>query len=310
MEKITGLVSKIMSGVIKDTKYLCDFYDFVHTVDGAKIKVSQKLDAQDAPLALGPFESLELKNISFTYPQSNKKALNTVSLTIQKGEIISILGYNGSGKTTLSKILNGSFSPQEGSVRLNGVELDDNTRRELFLYTGSGPQEFPRFSLSIRELVGLGRIEKAEDGGELRRAYAKAGLNDLLVKFKNGDGALLGKEYDPAGVELSGGEWQRLVIASAYMGGPELLILDEPTASIDPLTEMEVIKNLRENMEGKTAVLISHRIGFARMAGRIIMMENGTITEDGSHEELLEKGGYYAALFNEQKKLYMGDSRA
>ena len=103
---------------------------------------------------------------------------------------------------------------------------------------------------------------------------------------------------------MAGGEWQRLIIASAYMGEPELLLMDEPTASIDPLKEMELIRNFRENLKGKTAILISHRIGFARLADRIVMMENGRITEQGTHEELLERNGYYASLFTEQKKLY------
>ena len=143
-----------------------------------------------------------------------------------------------------------------------------------------------------------------QDEEQLRDAYAKAGMESFIAKFDEGDKTILGKEYDEQGVDLSGGEWQRLIIASAYMGEPELLLMDEPTASIDPLKEMELIRNFRENLKGKTAILISHRIGFARLADRIVMMENGRITEQGTHEELLERNGYYARLFTEQKKLY------
>ena len=143
-----------------------------------------------------------------------------------------------------------------------------------------------------------------KDEDQLQTAYVKAGMDSFINKFENGDRTVLGKEYDDQGIDLSGGEWQRLIIASAYMGEPELLLMDEPTASIDPLKEMELIQNFRENLKGKTAILISHRIGFARLADRIVMMENGRIAEQGTHEELLKNGGYYARLFNEQKKLY------
>lgn len=129
-------------------------------------------------------------------------------------------------------------------------------------------------------------------------------MSSFLEKHERVDGTFIGKDCDENGVDLSGGEWQRLVIASSYMGEPDVLIMDEPTASIDPLREMEMLSSFRKNLGGRTAVLISHRIGFARLADRIIMRENGKITESGTHAELLEKGGYYARLFNEQNKLY------
>jgi ATP-binding cassette subfamily B protein len=156
----------------------------------------------------------------------------------------------------------------------------------------------------------LGSIKDKFDEEKLFDAYKKAGILPLINKYKDKDRTVLGKEYDEEGVDLSGGEWQSLVIASAYMGEPEILLMDEPTASIDPLKEMELIGNLRENLKGKTAVLISHRIGFARLADRIIMMQDGKITEEGTHEELLALGGYYASLFNEQKKLYTEEKSA
>ena len=121
---------------------------------------------------------------------------------------------------------------------------------------------------------------------------------------KNDEALYNGKEYDENGIELSGGEWQRMILASSYMGSPEILLMDEPTASVDPLEELELLKHLRENLNNKTAILISHRIGFARLADRIIMLQNGKIVEQGTHAELLEKNGYYSLLFHEQQKLY------
>ena len=192
---------------------------------------------------------------------------------------------------------------------INGVPLCEGNQKEFFCYFGNAPQEFSHFSVSIRDFVGLGRIEKMQEEEQLNDAYDKAGMRNFINKYEKGDQTVVGKEYDDQGVDLSGGEWQRMVIASAYMGEPELLLMDEPTASIDPLKEMEMIRNFRENLRGKTAILISHRIGFARLADRIVMMENGRIAEEGTHEELLEKGGNYARLFNEQKRLYEEEAR-
>ncbi len=305
MSEITGLASTIISGVLKDTKYLCDYYDFINPTSNDEIKQLKKLVIPKFQLKFGDFVSYKIKNVSYTYPLGNKKAVDNVSLEIKKGEIISLLGYNGSGKTTLSKIINGSFSPQEGELVLNGIPIDDDNRRFIFSYFGNAPQEFSHFSLPIKEIIGLGCVEKLSDEKELQLVYEKTELENLLSKYEDGDKTILGKEYDDKGIDLSGGEWQRLIIASAYMGEPEILLLDEPTAAIDPLLEMEFIKNLRENLKGKTAILISHRIGFARIADRIVMMNEGKITEQGTHEELLRTNGYYSKLFNEQKKLYM-----
>ena len=177
----------------------------------------------------------------------------------------------------------------------------------MLAYFGIAPQEFSRFSLQLREIVGLGDIRKMQEEKELQSAYNAADLSSFFEKYPAGDLTIVGKTYDDSGIELSGGEWQKLVIASCYMGNPSLLIMDEPTASIDPLKEMEYLQNFRKNLNGRTAVLISHRIGFARLADRIIMLENGKITESGTHSQLLKQNGYYAKLFYEQKKLYEGD---
>lgn len=315
--KIDATVESVMSGVYKDTKYLEDYYDFIMPVSRREIrtallrKPSEKNEpaAESGNKAFTESESetiLTARNLSYTYPGGERKAVDNVSFSVKKGEIVSIIGYNGSGKTTLSKLLSGALSPQTGSVTLNGIPLSQREPSQIYGFFGTAPQEFSRFSLSIRDFVGIGRIEKMEDEAELAKAYGKAGLEEFLKKYDTRDRTVLGKEYDDEGVELSGGEWQRLVIASAYMGEPEILIFDEPTASIDPLKEMDMIRHFRENLKGKTAVLVSHRIGFARLADRIVMMENGKITEEGTHEELLKNNGSYAAVFREQKELYEG----
>lgn len=305
VEQVDGLAQNLMQGSYKDVKYLNDYYDFVYPITNEKIKEILN-GKQNSPykLSYGDFFELKANHVTFSYPNGNKNAVEDVSLEIRKGEIISILGYNGSGKTTLSKLLSGSLFPQSGQVSINNVPITKENQRDMFTYFGIAPQEFPHFILPLRDVVGLGCIEKMNERSELELTYEKSGLSHLIQKYSKGENTVLGKEYDEEGVELSGGEWQRLIIASAYMGQPEVLILDEPTASIDPLKEMEMLHNFRKNLGGKTAILISHRIGFARFADRIIMMENGKIAEQGSHEELLQMDGIYARLFKVQKELY------
>lgn len=299
--QINNITYSVMTGVYKDIKYLTDYYEFITPRETTETK-KETISLEGLPY--GEFRELKAENISFSYPNSNASAVNNLNFSIKKGEIVSILGYNGSGKTTLSKLLSGALYPKSGIVTLNGVQMNESNRDEISLYFGLAPQEFSRFSLPINEFVGIGRIENKDDPNELRKAYTKAEVDSLLRKYEKGDQTVLGKEYDENGVDLSGGEWQRLVIASAYMGEPEILLFDEPTASIDPLREMNMLKHFRENLRGKTAILISHRIGFARLADRIVMMQDGMITEQGTHEELLDLDGYYASIFHSQKALY------
>jgi ATP-binding cassette subfamily B protein len=304
--QIGSFVSRIVSGTYKDVNYLVEYYNYISPISENDINKSVATEADETNLMHGILEKIEVSNVSFTYPGSEIRAVDGVSFYIKKGEIISILGYNGSGKTTLAKILNGSFFPSEGEVRLNGYVLknDKDEKGNNFKYFGVAPQEYSCFSLPIKELVGLGCINKMNDDSALRDSYRKSGVNSIIDKLSEGDKTILGKQYDENGIDLSGGEWQRLIISSAYFGEPEILLLDEPTASIDPLMEMKMIQNLRENLKGKTAILISHRIGFARIADRILFMEKGKLTEQGTHEELLKLSGSYARLFHEQKKLY------
>ncbi len=305
--QVFNLVYSVVRGAYKEVKYLCDYYDYVAPVKKDEIQDLLNNTCDDLyEEPFGEFRELSLENVSYTYPNASKPAVEGLSMTVKRGEIVSILGYNGSGKTTLFKLMTGSLLPQFGTVKINGIPITEENRWDVLTYFGLAPQEFAKFSLQLREIVGLGNIRKMQEEKILNSAYDAAGLSEFLGKYPEGDRTVVGKEYDDTGVDLSGGEWQKLVIASCYMGEPAFLIMDEPTASIDPLKEMEYLRDFRKNLSERTAVLISHRIGFARLADRIIMMENGKITESGTHAQLLEQKGYYAKLFYEQKNLYEG----
>jgi ABC-type multidrug transport system fused ATPase/permease subunit len=254
------------------------------------------------------FEKMELSHVTYAYPNQEGRAVDGVSLTVRKGEIVSLLGYNGSGKSTLSKLMCGMLEDYGGTIRLNGRDIKEMEREELFRYFGVGFQDYTRYSLTLRENVGFGCVEKMGDEAEIDRAAEKGNLKEVLQYLPNGKDSVIGKEYDASGQELSGGQWQRVILSRAYMGGPEFLILDEPTASIDPLEEMRMLADFREICRGKTALLISHRIGFARLSDRICVMENGRIVEDGGHEALMKLKGRYYTLFTAQQALYADES--
>lgn len=252
----------------------------------------------------GAFSDLELGHVSYRYENQQRAAVEDVSLKIKRGEIVSILGDNGSGKTTLSKIICGLLENYDGDVWYNGESLKDIDRETYYKRFGVGFQEFARYSLTLRENIGIGSVEHMENEKMLQEAVDKGNLGELLNHLPRGIDTVLGKEYDENGRELSGGQWQRVILSRVYMGTPDILVLDEPTASIDPIAEMELLQHFREIIGGRTAILISHRIGFARLSDRICIMEDGRLTEQGTHEELLAARGKYYQLFSEQKKLY------
>ncbi len=290
-----------VSGAYQNAVYLKDFVDFMGDVTEEDLRAAEKMEPDSGDLSYGPFESLVLKQVSYHYPTGETDAVSDVSLTLRKGEIISILGYNGSGKTTLAKLMTGCLNPKTGSVLLNGRPA---APREIFSYFGIAHQESARYELSMRENVAIGRIEQMESAQAVDAAICAGGLKQIAARLEKGIDTTIGKSYDDHGTELSGGEWQRLHLARAYMGQPEILIMDEPTASIDPLEETRMLSEFRQSLSGRTAVLISHRMAFARLADRIIMMKDGKILEEGTHESLLRAGGYYCTLFEAQKEFY------
>jgi ABC-type bacteriocin/lantibiotic exporter with double-glycine peptidase domain len=275
---------------------------------GMKTEACAKEVLNDKPadngLPYGDFVSLHVENVSYRYPNGESDAVRNISLTIKKGQIISILGYNGSGKTTLAKILCGTLKEYRGKVTINGHDISGCNHEDYFRYFGVVFQDFTRYKTSLRNNVGFGNIERIAESAAVKVAAQKAGLNGVIEKIDKGLEAMLGKDLYENGNDLSGGEWQRVALARAYMGEPEILLLDEPTASIDPIEEQNMLDHLKSTLNGKTAILISHRIGFARLADLVYMMDGGAIVESGSHEELVNLRGIYSRFFLAQRNLF------
>ncbi len=251
-----------------------------------------------------PFDEIIVDHVSYTYPNADRPAVRDISLKIKKGEIISILGYNGSGKTTLSKVINGLLHDYEGRVLFNDKDIRDMDAERYYQYFGNVYQDFARYKMSFSENISVGDVEHLEDAARIAEAIHIVNLDDVVEGFANGTDTKLGKDLYADGADLSGGQWQRIAIARACMGSKEILIFDEPTAAIDPWEEENLLQNLRSILNGRTAVLLSHRIGFARLADTIYMMQEGQIVEQGSHEELLQMNGLYSQFFFAQQKLY------
>lgn len=251
-----------------------------------------------------PFDEIIVDHVSYTYPNADRPAVRDISLKIKKGEIISILGYNGSGKTTLSKVINGLLHDYEGRVLFNDKDIRDMDAERYYQYFGNVYQDFARYKMSFGENISVGDVEHLEDAARIAEAIHIVNLDDVMEGFANGTDTKLGKDLYADGADLSGGQWQRIAIARACMGAREILIFDEPTAAIDPWEEENLLQNLRSILNGRTAVLLSHRIGFARLADTIYMMQEGQIVEQGSHEELLQMNGLYSQFFFAQQKLY------
>lgn len=246
---------------------------------------------------------IEFDNVSFAYPDTDKKILDGMSFRIRHGEKVSIVGENGQGKSTVIKLLLGLFRPDSGEIRIGGKPLESysgSVRERLF---GAVFQDFGKYCITLGENVGIGDPEKLHDRKALAAAMGKAGAESVAAGLADGVDTLLGREFE-GGVDLSGGQWQRIAIARALMGEKPVMILDEPTSSLDPMAESRIYSEFAGMAEGRTSIFVTHRLASTMITDRILVIGSGRILQSGSHEELLEQGGLYADMFREQKKWY------
>jgi ABC-type multidrug transport system fused ATPase/permease subunit len=251
----------------------------------------------------GPPE-VRFEGVSFRYPGSDRDVLQEVSLTLRAGETVALVGRNGAGKTTLVKLLTGLYRPTAGRILLDGVDVATLSPGALRRRVGVILQDFVRYQFSAGDNIGVGWLPAREDPAALAGAVSDAGAEAVVSRLPKGLATPLGRAF--GGDDLSVGQWQRVALARAFMRKSGVLVLDEPTASLDAEGEHEVFLRLRDLKRGRTALLITHRFSTVRMADRIVVLEEGRVTEEGPHAELLARGGAYAAMFNLQAEGYRG----
>ena len=252
---------------------------------------------------------LEVKNLCFKYEGAENDTLKDINFTLHKGERIALVGSNGSGKTTLVKLLLRLYDPSSGEITLNGENIKDF---KLDGYRGSFStvfQDFKMFSLSVSENVLLRPLESG-DKEKVEEALKQSGIYDKLMSLENGLDSILTREFDDKGANLSIGEQQKLSLARVFADPTPFVILDEPSSALDPIAEYTMFENMMKATEGRSVIFISHRLSSAVLADRVILMDNGTIAEMGTHSELLHKNGKYAAMFRKQAENYLGSEVA
>ncbi|RAK65746.1 ABC transporter ATP-binding protein [Hymenobacter edaphi] len=296
---LEGILSRF-SSVADGALYLQDFFDFFH--------LQPRIRRPEVGQAVRPFprpirEGFTFDNVGFKYRNAQKWALRNLSFHLRAGEKLALVGENGAGKTTLVKLLARLYDPTEGRILLDGHDLREYDPAELRQEIGVIFQDFVRFQLPAGQNLAVGRIEEKNNQPRIEQAAQQSLADSVIAKLPQGYEQMIGRRFN-GGVDLSGGEWQKIALGRAYMRDAQLLILDEPTAALDARAEYEVFQRFKDLTQGKTAVLISHRFSTVRMADRILVIEHGQFVELGSHEELLARGGRYAELFRLQAAGY------
>lgn len=258
--------------------------------------------------AHGPATEIRFEGVGFRYPGSERVVLSALDLEIPAGRSLALVGANGAGKTTIVKLLCRLYEPTSGRIAANGVDLAGVEPREWQRSVTAIFQDFNRYHLTVRDNIALGALALASDTGQMREAARRAGALELIESLPRGWDTVLSREYT-GGIDLSGGQWQRIALARALFaveGGAKVLVLDEPTANLDVRAEAELYDRFLELTEGLTTILISHRFSTVRRADRIIVLESGAVSEEGSHDDLMAKGGQYAQMFRLQAERFAG----
>ena len=319
-QRCRGSMQSLLSGIggiYEQTLYLNDYFQFLET----KPTITSTPNAIRVPRPLT--SGFVFENVGFRYPGSERWALRGVSFAIRPAERIALVGENGAGKTTITKLLARLYDPSEGRILLDGVDLRQYELADVRRAIGVIFQDFVRYDLRMDENIGVGEIEDVREHfdkqwsrpdmppppqdiptpGAITTAADKSLASGLLTRFSSGYRQMLGRRFE-TGVELSGGEWQKVALARAYMRDAQVLILDEPTAALDARAEYDVFVRFNELMAGRMAVVISHRFSTVRMADRIVVLKQGELVEDGTHKDLVELRGLYAELFEMQAAGY------
>jgi ATP-binding cassette subfamily B protein len=286
-----------LSQIYEQSLYLRDLFGFFEV----QPRVLSRPGARPVPVPIA--RGFEFDDVGFRYPGSDRWAVRHLTFTIGPAERVALVGENGAGKTTLVKLLARLYDPDEGRILLDGVDLREYDLESLWKNVGVIFQDFVRYDFVLRENIGVSQVEALADEARISEAARRSLAESVARRLEKGFDQMLGRRFD-GGVELSGGEWQKVALARAYLREAQVLILDEPTAALDARAEYEVFLRFAELTKGKMAVLISHRFSTVRMADRILVLKDGELVEQGTHAELVGGGGLYAELFSLQAAGY------
>lgn len=298
--QLNGYLQQILIGftqIAGQSLYLDDLFSFF------EIEPTILDPKHPKPFPLPVKQGIVFENVGFRYPGSERWAVRNLSFTVPAGETLALVGENGAGKTTIVKLMTRLYDPDEGRITLDGIDLKEFATADLRTHIGVIFQDFLRYSFSASDNIGVGRIEVADDRNRIIAAAEQSLADPVIRRLPEAYDQMLGRTF-LKGQDLSGGEWQKIAIARAYMRNAEIIILDEPTAALDARAEAEVFTRFKSLAEGTTAVLISHRFSTVRMADRIVVLADGKVVEAGTHDELIAEAGRYAELFELQAQGY------
>src|SRR6202521_1077189 len=296
---IQGILSGF-SGMYEHNLYLNNLFELMES------KPSMPVSPTPVKVPVPMRGEIRFDDVTFAYPGADKAALTNLSFTIKAGETLAVVGRNGAGKTTLFKLICRLYDPVEGRILIDGIDLRDLDPQELREQIGGMFQDYVDYQATASENIGLGNVPQIGDRESIVEASERAGADDLISNLPDGYDTALGKWFD-AGVNLSGGEWQKVALARAFMRDAKILLLDEPTSALDAQAEYDLFERLHSLTKGRTAVYISHRFSTVRRADRIIFLEHGRLVEEGTHEQLMRLNGRYARLFRLQASAYTGE---
>ena len=248
---------------------------------------------------------LEFRNVSFKYPNTEKSVIRNMNFKIETGEKIALVGKNGCGKTTLINLILRIFDPTEGTVLLNGIDIKEYEYEEYLKFFSAVFQDYQLYAVKLCDYISFGNVKNSENTLKIKQAVTSATADEFIKKSKNGFESKLTTLFDKQGLELSGGQWQKLAIARTFFSDANMLIFDEPTSALDSISESKIYKNIEQLGKDKTSIFISHRMYSSKLAKRIIYIENGEILNDGTHEELMKNSTGYKELFEEQANKYV-----
>ena len=304
-----GNVDQSIRGILGSLAYIYSnslYTDNLFSVLNLKSKIQSDANLQTFDNTI--INSIEFRNVSFMYPNTEKYILRNVNLEIKAGQTCAVVGLNGSGKTTLIKLLVRLYDPCEGAIFIDGKDIREYNVETLYKSINIVFQDFIKYPFTVGQNIGFGNIDKINDLELIKYAAAKAGATEFIDNLSERYDTKLGKMWD-GGVDLSLGQWQKLAISRAFMSDASILVLDEPTASLDAQSEYELFKNFRELAKNTTCILISHRFSTVKMADLICVIENGSVVECGNHSSLIQYDGLYAKLFNMQAEAYLSESK-